>query len=190
MSEAVISHRREKFEGSLRVFRYSQHDLVSTVRTTASPSGSQYVNDASDEGWGGEFVAKVALGEHWKLQGYYLRQNHTGEFRDSQLAQAPESQAELSFTWAPNDYWSVYASSMAVLDRGRAAGDIRGTPSDYYLFDMTVRRRGLFEGLDASLAITNAMDRSIDAASESATNLPLDIPLPGRRVTFTLVKSF
>jgi outer membrane receptor for ferrienterochelin and colicin len=190
MSEAVVSHRREKFEGSIRVFRYNQHDLVSTVRTTASPSGSQYVNDASDEGWGGELVGKFALGKHWVMQGYYLRQQHTGEFRDSPLAQAPESQAELSLMWAPNDYWSAYASGIAVLDRGRAAGDPRSTPSDYYIVDMTVRRRGLFEGLDLSFAVTNAFDRSYKAASESATNLPLDIPMPSRRITFTLVKSF
>jgi iron complex outermembrane receptor protein len=190
MSEAVISHRRDQFEGSIRVFRYSQHDLVSTVRTAASPSGSQYINDASDEGWGGEVVGKAAFGENWNLQAYYLRQSHTGEFRDSQLAQAPESQAELSLTWAPNDYWSVYASGVAVMGRGRAAGDSRRAPSNYYVFDTTVRRRGLFEGLDLSLTVTNALDRAIDAASESATSLPLDIPMPGRRVTFTLVKTF
>lgn len=190
MSEAVVSHRRDRFDGSLRIYRYSQRDLVSTVRTPTSPSGSQYVNDTSDEGWGGEIVGTVALDERWNIQAYYLRQKHTGRFRDSQLAQAPESQAELSVTWEPNDYWLLYASGVAVMDRGRAAGDARAAPPDYFAIDATIRRRGLIEGLDVSVSITNLLDRSMVAASESPSSLPLDIPLPGRRVTLMLIKSF
>lgn len=191
MTELSLTHRRASFSTSIGAFQYRQEDLVQTVASANSPTGIMYVNRDSDQGWGAETSVEVRPSKRFALEAHYTYQRHTGSTADNANAQqAPRHQVSLALKGTPWPNWRADAFVLGILDRRRARLDPRPDPPDYALVNLMLERVNLPGEIDASLAIHNLFNRTIDDPSDSAAVLAADVPVPGRTWLAQLRKRF
>lgn len=191
MTELSLTHRRASFSTSIGAFQYRQDDLVQTVASANSPTGIMFVNRDSDQGWGAETSVEVRPSERFAMEAHYTYQTHTGSTADNANAQqAPRHQVSLALKGTPWPNWRADAFVLGILDRRRASLDPRPDPPDYALVNLMLERVNLPGEIDASLAIHNLFNRTIDDPSDSAAVLAADIPVPGRTWLAQLRKRF
>ena len=73
-------------------------------------------------------------------------------------------------------------------DRARVAEDFRDEPDEYGQVDLLARYQ-LTKRLSVQHDVRNLLNADIEEASPG-TNLPVDLPLPGRNYYFTLDMAF
>lgn len=191
MTELSLTHRRSSFSSSVGVFQYQQEDLVQTVPSENSPTGVMYVNRDSDHGWGAETSLEVRPTNRFSIEAHYTYQTHTGATADNANAQqAPRHQVSLGLKGTPWPDWRANAFALGILDRRRSSLDPRPDPPDYAVVNLMLERINLPGEIDASLAVHNLFDRTINDPSDSAMVLAADIPVPGRTWLAQLRKRF
>ena len=91
----------------------------------------------------------------------------------------------MQFNWRPLQDWQASLQANWVMDRNRAANDLRKEIDDYVLVDFTVRRSHLFDNVELALNVTNLFDEDAyepSRSSELGPAIPNDLPLQGRAV--------
>ena len=184
MVELAASYSRGGIDTDVSVFRYRQNKLIQIIPNPTSPNGVGYINGGQVNGWGAEASLKWPVATNLLLTSNYSYQTQIGDeaINNANNRFAPEHMffAQARWSFAPD--WSVSVMGKWIAERHRAHADPRLDPDDYTLVDAALRRERLFQALDLSLIVRNALDSDAHDASGSAAALPYDIPLPGRSV--------
>jgi len=176
----------------VNLFYYEIDDLINAVPMSGLIA-TQYRNAGQRTGHGGELELTYQVYEDLSLQANYAYQTAKDEGTGQSVGEAPNHQIYTRVDWTVSPQWLLSSQVNWVGKQKRAAGDQREPVSDYTTVDMTLRTRGLWQGLDLSLSVRNVFDEDVRDPSpfaDPAPPIPNDFPMPGRTVVGELSYSF
>jgi outer membrane receptor protein involved in Fe transport len=88
--------------------------------------------------------------------------------------------------WRSSPDWALNLLSTSVLGRQRPAGDPREAAKNYTTVATTVEANSVFDMMDITFSIRNLFNTDARIQSDSALNVPYDIPLPGREAIISV----
>jgi outer membrane receptor for ferrienterochelin and colicins len=187
-AEVSANIRSTKTSTTLTAFWYQQEDLIQVVPDPTSPRGTGYTNRGTESGDGFELETTIQLPYHFRLHGgYAYQERHGATVQDNvNLRYGARDSLNLDLIWQPSEAWSVGLTSLSIINRQRARTDPRKPADDYTLLNANVTRRNIGGLVDASFALRNLLNTDARYQSESAANVPDDIPQPGRGAFLTL----
>jgi len=188
MIQLSAEHITDTHNVRLTLFKYKQDDLIQIVPNAQSPRGTAYVNQGEQRGEGLELEFAQKVGETLQLGGGYAYQRRTDDDTDNNanIRFAPKHFGVLSIDWEPIRHWHGRIAARGIFDRERPVRDPRPVAENYVLTDLVFRRTALFDRLDVTLTIRNVFDEDARVQSATATNIPGDLPLPGRSALFSI----
>lgn len=174
----------DRLKTGLNLFRYRMDDVIRFVPNADPSTGNTARNDGRRHGHGLELEATWDVDERLRLAGNYAFQRATDDNSGQDAGQAPHHQLYLRADWRLAPGWTLNGQANWVMDRARPAGDTRTPIADYATLDLTLRADRLRQGWEAALSVRNLFDAEIREPTfgASASNLPFDLPLPGRSV--------
>ncbi|MFL1465712.1 TonB-dependent receptor plug domain-containing protein [Marinobacter sp. HN1S83] len=176
----------------VNLFYYEIDDLINAV-PTAGLIATEYRNAGQRTGHGGEFELTYQALETLSLQANYAYQTAEDEGTGRSVGEAPNHQVYARADWSVSPGWLVSSQVNWVGEQKRTAADQRDPVPDATTVDMTIRTKGLWQGLDISLAVRNIFNEDVRDPSPFAAPappIPNDFPMPGRRVVGELSYSF
>lgn len=187
--EASVNFRTERTSSSLTTFWYQQNDLIQIIPDSTSPRGTAYTNRGTESGDGLELETSVQLPFQLQVHaGYAYQQRHGATVQQNlNLRYAPRNAVNLDLTWRPAQEWTAALTALSLFDRQRAATDPRPPADSYTWMTATVTRENLAGFIDLSFSVRNLLNEDARAQSDSANNVPDDIPLPSRAAYVTLL---
>lgn len=191
--EIGVSHQvTSRLLYGVNLFYYEIDDLINAV-PISGPIATEYQNAGQRTGHGGEIELVYQASENLSLQANYAYQTAENERTGQSVGEAPNHQVYTRADWNISSRWLLSSQVNWVGEQKRSAADEREPVSDYATVDMTVRTRGLWQGLDLSLSVRNIFDEDVRDPSpfaEPAPPIPNDFPMPGRVVVGELSYSF
>jgi len=191
--EVAMSHQATaRVLYGVNLFYYEIDDLIN-AEPTAGPIATQYRNSGQRTGYGGEIELVYQALENLSLQGNYAYQYTKDENTGRSVGEAPNHQVYARADWSISPIWLFSSQINWVGEQKRVAADSREPVSDYTTVDMTIRTRGLWQGLDLSLSVRNMFDEDVKDPSpfaDPAPAIPNDFPMPGRMVVGELFYRF
>jgi len=159
---------------ALNLFHYQIEDKI------GFPDGQyQFANYGKWDGQGFEFEARWKLSTRAALLFNYAYQDNEDETGEP-VADALRQSAYVRLDWmfAPN--WFVDINARWIADRPRAANDWREDMDDYFITDVTLRRKDIKSKWNFAVGVRNVFDE--DAREPTTVNIGVtnDLPLPGR----------
>ncbi len=171
---------QSNLQTNLNLFTYRAKDLIELVPSAA---GNQAGNARDQEGYGFEWEVNWKLNKQLRFNTSLAWQQSQDSDTNNAKADAPGRQFMLNSYWKPAAQWLLSSQLNWVGDRVRAAGDTRDKIDDYTLVNFTVKRQNVYENLDISFGIRNALDKDArEPSSPSGSFVPVadDFPLAGR----------
>ncbi len=159
---------------ALNLFYYQIEDKI------GFPGGQiQYANYGKWDGQGFELEARWKLSTRAALlfnYAYQDNENETGEAVADALRQS--AYVRLDWMFVPN--WFLDINARWIADRPRAANDWREDMDDYFITDLTLRRKDIKGNWNFAFGVRNLFDA--DAREPTTVNIGVtnDLPLPGR----------
>ncbi len=176
---------RTNLKTGLNLFHYRMDDVI---RFMPNGAGNTARNEGKQHGSGLELEFTWDAASDLRLAGNYAFQRSIDENTDQDAGLAPHHQVHLRADWRYAPGWSLNGQVNWVVDRERPAGDNRPQIDDYATFDLTLRTDKLRAGWEAAFSIRNLFDADVREPTTgfSATNIPGDLPLPGRSLYLEL----
>lgn len=151
------------------------------IEFTPDAGGTKTAQNARDqEGYGFEIELNWKLTEALRLGSNFAWQHSEDVKTKARIADAPGQQWMLDADWNFQPEWSIHPQITWVGDRHRAAGDNRPAIDDYWLTDLTLRRKNILDQFELVLAVRNLFN--LDAREPSDGTIADDYPLAGRSV--------
>lgn len=185
-SYEIAFNYRPTFDISLdlNLFQYEWEDII---QFTPDANGSTRTahNVGTQDADGFEMEASWQISEQLSMLTNYAWQNAEDKNSRADAANAPEQQFYIrGLAKLPNGF-DVAVQLNSVMDRNRAATDMRSDIDDYTTVDMTIRKHFYGEQLELSVLAKNIFDE--DAREPSLDSIPVptipdDLPLAGRSV--------
>lgn len=166
----------------LNLFYYNMQDII-RFTPMAENTGDQ-------SGHGLELEFEWSVTDDLSVRGNYAYQNSEDEDTDSDAPNAPMQQLYFRADYRIAAAWSVNTQLNHVMDRERAAGDLRPEVDDYTTLDLTLRGKELMPGLDLAISFRNLTDEDAFEPSLAPGLIPNDLPLAGRSVFAEIRKSW
>lgn len=166
---------------NMNFFYYDWSDIIQFI-PDSSGSTRTAQNAGEQNGKGLEFEAKWTITDSLKFSGNFAWQDSYDELAAADAANSPEKQLYLRTDWQINNRWRINMQANWVMDRNRAADDLRDPVGDYVLFDMNIRNK-LSENMEIALIINNLFGEDAFEPSPNAMPspfIPNDLPLAGR----------
>ena len=167
---------------NLTLFWYKAHDLVAQAPDPSSPNGFAFSNAASQEGYGFEFDGSWHPLPNLRLLARYAYQDTLEATGNINTRLAPRHQVYGELNWEFVPQWHLNANVKSILERDRPVSDPRPPVEDYSIVTLGVRRNDLLDHVDVAIYARNLLEEDAREPSESATSLPLDLPLAGRSI--------
>ena len=164
-------------------FYYEMQDIIRFNPTTANNTGEQ-------TGHGVELEVKWKATKHLSINGNYAYQSSEDEATNSDAADAPQQQLYIRANYALTPVWSINSQLNHVMDRQRAAGDLRSDIDDYSIVDITLRAREIAPNIELAVSARNVFDEDAFEPSLAPGLIPNDLPLAGRGFFVELRTSF
>jgi iron complex outermembrane receptor protein len=159
---------------TLNLFHYQIKDKI------GFPGGQyQYANYGEWDGQGFEFEARWKLSARAALLFNYAYQDNedeTGEPVADALRQS--AYARLDWMFMPN--WFLDINARWIADRPRAANDWREDMDDYFVTDLTLRRKDIKGQWNFALGVRNVFDADVREPTTVNIGVTNDLPLAGR----------
>ncbi|CAB1367809.1 TonB-dependent receptor plug domain-containing protein [Denitratisoma oestradiolicum] len=189
--EAAVSWQvGSDLQVNANVFRYQWDDIIRFVPNAVPTTGSTAQNSGKQHGQGMELEATWDLSRDLRLTGSVSAQHSVDETSGLDAGLAPHRRYFGQATWRPLPMWTLDASLNHVADRKRQPGDSRGQIDDYTSVNLALRRERMFGNWEFRGTVTNLFDADVREPSLApATNLPFDLPMPGRGWYVQLVHS-
>ncbi len=166
----------------LNVFYYEMQDII-RFTPVADNTGDQ-------TGHGLEWEFEWTVNDDLTVRGNYALQDSEDEDTDGDAPNAPQQQLYLRADYDLTPGWSLNAQLNHVMDRERAAGDLRPEVDDYTIVDLTLVGRELLRGVDVTFSVRNLTDEDAFEPSLAPGLIPNDLPLAGRSVFAEIRKSW
>ena len=174
--EAAFSWKaRKDTEVNLSFFRYDMKDIIRTVPNTAPAVGSTYNNTGKQNGHGAEVEMVWDASRALRLSGNYAWQRSIDEATGQDAGYAPHHHIYLRTDWRYSSGWFASAQINRVMDRMRAAGDIRPPVPDYTTVDMTARSPTKSQWNFAA-SVRNLFNADVREPSLAPGLIPNDLP--------------
>jgi outer membrane receptor protein involved in Fe transport len=173
----------EDLKIGFNAFYYEMKDIIRFNPTTANNTGEQ-------TGHGIELEVKWKAAKHLSINGNYAYQSSEDEATNSDAADAPQQQLYVRANYALTPTWSVNSQLNHVMDRQRAAGDLRSDVDDYSIVDITLRAREIAPNVEFAVSARNLLDEDAFEPSLAPGLIPNDLPLAGRGFFVELRTSF
>ncbi|MDX2425005.1 MAG: TonB-dependent receptor [Cycloclasticus sp.] len=164
------------------VFRYKMEDIIRFNPTTANNTGSQ-------TGHGFEMEVSWTASDRLAINGNYAYQASEDDDSNSDAADAPKQQLFIRANYQLNNVWSLNSQLNHVMDRKRAAGDLRPEIDDYTAIDLTLRAKEFAPGFEFAISAKNLFDETVKEPSLAPGLIPDDLPQAGRGFFVELRKS-
>jgi len=164
-------------------FYYEMQDIIRFNPTRANNTGEQ-------TGHGVELEVKWKATRHLSINGNYAYQSSEDEATSSDAADAPQQQLYVRANYALTPVWSINSQLNHVMDRQRAAGDLRSDVDDYSIVDITLRAREIAPNVEFAVSARNVFDEDAFEPSLAPGLIPNDLPLAGRGFFVELRTSF
>jgi len=164
----------------LNVYRFDMRDQVRVVPNPAPATGASYQNLGRLRGQGLEMEAHWQALRQLQLTAQLSLQHTLDVASGADAGYAPHHHLFVRADWRLTGEALLGAQFNAVGGRARAAGDARPPVADYRTLDLQLRHGGEQRGPGWALALRNAFDAKPREPSQSAINLPGDLPLAGR----------
>jgi outer membrane receptor for ferrienterochelin and colicins len=187
-TEASINIRSARTTTTLTGFVFRQDDLIQIIPDRTAPRGTAYTNRGTETGNGVELESTVALPLGIRFHaGYAYQERHGESVRDNvNLRFGATHAVNMDLTWPVGSDWKLGLRSTSLFDRDRAAADPRRDGSDYTILNAAVTRENIGGLFDLAVSVRNALDEDATDQSDSAENIPGDIPRPGRSVLISV----
>ena len=165
----------------LGLFRYQLDDLIRPIANDDPTTGNTSKNAGSQRGHGLELGLSWDAASDLRLSGHYAYQRSTDETTNQDAGLAPHHHVYARADWRLARGWTLSGQINHVADRHRQAGDSRPPIPDYTIADLTLRSTW-YKRWQFSLSLRNLFntDAREPTGAASATNIPGDLPLPGR----------
>ena len=173
----------ENLRIGFNAFYYEMQDIIRFNPTTANNTGKQ-------TGHGVELEVKWKATKHLSINGNYAYQSSEDEAANSDAADAPQQQLYVRANYAITPIWSINSQLNHVMDRQRAAGDLRSDIDDYSIVDITLRAREIAPNIELAVSARNVFDEDAFEPSLAPGLIPNDLPLAGRGFFVELRTSF
>ena len=164
-------------------FYYEMQDIIRFNPTRANNTGEQ-------TGHGVELEVKWKATRHLSINGNYAYQSSEDEATSSDAADAPQQQLYVRANYALTPVWSINSQLNHVMDRQRAAGDLRSDVDDYSIVDITLRAKEIAPNVEFAVSARNLFDEDAFEPSLAPGLIPNDLPLAGRGFFVELRTSF
>lgn len=173
---------RPRLKTGLNLFHYRMQDVIRFLPNTDPSTGSTAQNAGEQHGSGLEVEASWEASDSLRLSGNYALQRSTDEHNGEAAGLAPQHQLYLRADWRLRPGWNLNGQMNWVMDRERQVGDSRPPIDDYATLDLTLRADLPRKGWEAAFSVRNLFDADArePTSGASASNLPNDLPLPGR----------
>ena len=165
------------------VFYYNMKDIIRFNPTTANNTGEQ-------TGHGLEFEVNWKASKNLSINGNYAYQSSEDKGTNSDAADAPQQQLYVRANYKLSPVWSINSQLNHVMDRQRAATDLRTDIDDYTIVDLTLRAKQFARGYEFAISARNFFDENAKEPSLAPGVIPNDLPLAGRGLFVELRKSF
>lgn len=172
----------EDVKTGLNLFHYRMKDVIKFMPNALASSGNTAQNAGGQYGSGLELEAKWMVTSALTLSGNYAYQRSVDASTGADAGLAPHHHLYGRADWRYAPGWALGGQVNYVADRARPVGDSRPKIADYATVDLTLRTDKLNNGWEAAFSVRNLFnaDASEPTTGASATNLPYDLPLPGR----------
>lgn len=145
-------------------------------------------NVGKRDGRGVEFELSQPLSDSVKLVANYSYQESTNTNLDDDVGFAPNNQSYAQLDWAVNSDWHANVEMHWFGRIQRDPLDDRPAVKSGSVWNLTVRRMNLWQGVELALNVRNLLDK--DVRSPSWTRIENDYPAPGRNGNVTLRYAF
>lgn len=167
-------------------FYYRVDDFIDLL-PNANKTTSTFNNTYGLEGYGSEFEWNWQISEQWHLQGNYAWQHSTNAATHQRSAGAPEHHVYVAGIWHFLPQWQLQSQLNWVGNLATDLNDHRPL-DDYETIDFIIKSKKLLEHYSFSAALKNAFDTRY--CSLASTQLPQNIPMPGRSFYVEMSYSF
>jgi len=190
--ELVFSyHPHSGFNYGVSLFTYDWQDIINFAPDEGATTKTAK-NIGEQQGYGFEVEFDWSPNNSFNLTGNYswLSAEDGNEF---DVHSVPEQQFYLSAFYDISDVWKMSLKTNWVMDRVRAADDLRDPIDDYNITDLSLDWNSNKGSTTVSLIVKNLFDT--DALEPTANkgpvvNVPNDLPLPGRTTLVQVAFSF
>lgn len=180
----------DTLQTSLSLFHYRMRDIIQFV---PDASGATAQNTGDQTGRGLELEATWDATRKLRLSGSFSLQHSTDEASGQDAGLAPHRRLFVRADWRFAPLWQLGTTINHVADRKRQPGDARPQIADYTTLDLSLRRE-LAGGWTVSAMLLNLFNQDARepslATSAGTSNIPFDLPLPGRALYVQLQHGF
>lgn len=180
--EAAFSWQaRKDLQLNLNLFRYAMQDIIRTVPNPAPAPGATFNNVGSQNGSGAELELVWSVRNNLRLTGNYARQRSIDEATNQDAGYVPHHHIYARADWGFTGGWLMSSQVNRIVDRKRAAGDVRPPVPDYTTLDFVVRTDRGKGRWDFSAGVRNLFDADVREPSLAPGLLiPNDLPMAPR----------
>ena len=158
---------------SLNFFRYHIHNIIKLVGATMQNSGGQ-------TGRGLELEAAYNATDSLKLTGNFSLQHSRDAATGQDAGMAPHREVYGRADWRFAPHWQLGTTVDYVASRAREPNDPRPPVPDYTMVNLNLRREKIANGWEVRGMVYNLFNRSAWEPTFKSSNIPSDLPLPGR----------
>lgn len=182
--EAAVGYRRANLRVGVNYFATFIRDFITAATPLSIANVAEelrYFNSAGLDIQGVEFEARRSFGFDHDLFANYTFQKVTDPQLGGTPGGVPEHLGNVGATFALGDYLSVTPVLHVRGERRRLRLDPRDPVPGYAVLNVNTRLINVFETLEISVALRNALDQTyVDPAP--LVTMPDDYPRPGRHV--------
>lgn len=185
---AINYHPGSEINLGASIFSYDWKDIINFAPDDGATTRTAK-NIGEQSGVGFELEMEWNPDEKFNLVANYAWLS-AEDGNDIDVDSVPEQQLYFRAAYEFSSEWDLTVKSNWVMDRLRAADDLRQPIDDYNTTDFALHWKGMSENLKISVLVKNAFDedtREPTANSGPVVNLPNDLPLPGRTSLVQLV---
>ena len=170
-----------RLKSNLNFFHYRMSNII--LYTTADPT----IHNAGDQtGRGLEWEETYDATSTLKLTGNISLQHSIDDASGQDAGMAPHRHLFARSDWRFAPLWQFGTTVNHVADRMRQPGDTRPNIPDYTTVDLTLRREKVAGDWNASAMVTNLFGSNALEPTFASSNIPSDLPLPGRAIYVVL----
>jgi len=182
--EAGLGYRRPNLRVGVNYFAAYIRDFIISTKPFSLAligDGLTYYNSPGLDVSGLEFEFRQSFGFDRDVFANYTYQDVVDLQSSGTPGGVPEHLANVGFTTAVTDYFSVSPTVLVRSKRARSSRDPREETAGYALLNVNVRLRNIFETVELALGLRNVLDKGyVDPAP--LITMPGDYPRPGRQL--------
>jgi iron complex outermembrane receptor protein len=165
-------------------FYYEWKDIIQFVADGSGATATAQ-NAGRQDGYGVELESKWKITEKFTLLANFSWQKSRNKQTKTDSAGAPEKQFYVQGDWMPVSDLNFNIQANWVMDRNREFVDSRSEIDDFVQFDMTLRKKNIWQHVEAALIVKNIFNENVREPSPNSfpvPGIPNDLPLAGRSV--------